>query len=150
VNVGTRPESIALGDFNGDGHPDLALADYVGNSVTILYNNGSGGFAATTTGSAAGDYETVSVGTEPYSVAVGDFNGDGYPDLAVTNFRGNNLQYLLNGGASSPGKFASSRTVAVGSLPISVAVGDFNGDGRLDAVVTTETADAIDILTGQP
>jgi len=148
--VGSSPRSVTVGDFNGDGYPDLAVTNFVSSSVTIFYNNGSGGLAATTTGSAAGDYETVSVGTEPYSVAVGDFNGDGYPDLAVTNFRGNNLQYLLNGGASSPGKFASSRTVAVGSLPISVAVGDFNGDGRLDAVVTTETADAIDILTGQP
>ena len=75
--VGTQPLSVAVGDFNGDGKPDLALANSVDNNVTVLLGNGSGGF--TTPGA------TFAVGLDPWSVAVGDFNGDGKPDLAVAN-----------------------------------------------------------------
>jgi len=75
-----------VGDFSGDGYPDLAVVNadvFSDGSVTILYNNKSGGFPETTTGSAAGDVETVSVGTNPVSIAVGDFNGDGRLDAVM-------------------------------------------------------------------
>ena len=68
---------MAVGDFNGDGIPDLAVADYGQAKLTILLGNGDGTFTLKS---------SPSTGTEPYSVAVGDFNGDGIPDLAVANY----------------------------------------------------------------
>src|SRR5437764_456933 len=77
--------SVAVGDFNGDGHLDLAVANHISNVVSILLGKGDGTFQY------AGGY----VRDRPSSVAVGDFNGDGHLDLAVANsgdyFYGRNI-----------------------------------------------------------
>ena len=65
-----------MGDFNGDGKLDLAVANYNSATVSILLGTGTGSFGAKT------DFGTGSI---PSSVAVGDFNGDGKLDLAVAN-----------------------------------------------------------------
>ena len=70
------PYSVAIGDFNGDGKQDLAVANAGSNTVSIRLGDGLGGFSGST---------NVSVGSGPYSVAIGDFNGDGKQDLAVAN-----------------------------------------------------------------
>src|SRR5437870_1518415 len=74
--VGTNPSSVAVGDFNGDGKLDLAVANNGSANVSILGGNGDGTFGA------AMDFP---VGVGPASVAVADFNGDGKLDLAVAN-----------------------------------------------------------------
>src|SRR5437867_12391463 len=66
--VGTNPQSIAVGDLNGDGRPDLAVANAGSNDVSVLLGNGDGSFQAA---------QSFAVGNGPTSVAVGDFNGDG-------------------------------------------------------------------------
>jgi hypothetical protein len=66
------PESIAIGDFNGDGKQDLAVACFYGTGVSILLGNGNGSFGSV--------FSTTRVGTYPYAVAVGDFNADGKQD----------------------------------------------------------------------
>src|SRR5438034_809369 len=81
---------------------------------------GSAGFAPAT---------NAGVGTSPFSVALGDFNGDGKQDLATANFTSNNVSILLGTGT---GTFGAATNFAVGSVPQSVAVGDFNGDGKQD------------------
>src|SRR5262245_21904132 len=68
-------------------------------------------------------------GVAPHSVAVGDFNGDGKPDLAVANLSSDNVSLLLGDGA---GGFSGPTNFGAGSLPDSVAVGDFNRDGKPD------------------
>src|SRR5512140_1121598 len=75
--AGTNPIAVAIGDFNGDGKADLAVANYdFSINVSILLGNGNSIFAA------AVNYDA---GAYPYSVAIGDFNGDGKADLAVAN-----------------------------------------------------------------
>ena len=74
--VGGDPRSVAVGDFNGDGNSDLAVANYEDGTVTILLGNGSGGFSA-----AAGS--PIGLPNIPGPIVVGDFNGDGIPDLAA-------------------------------------------------------------------
>ena len=74
--AGANPDSVAVGDFNGDGKQDLAVANYISNNVSILLGDGAGHFSAPT------DFDA---GGGPDSVAVGDFNGDGNQDLAVAN-----------------------------------------------------------------
>ncbi len=76
--------------------------------------------------------------TEPLSVAVGDFNGDGRPDLAVANFGSNSVSVLLGNGN---GTFQAAQNFTTGSNPASVAVGDFNGDGRLDLAVANDSSE---------
>ena len=74
--TGPVPVSVAIGDLNGDGKPDLAVANCDSNTVSVLLGNGDGTFGAKT------DFAT---GSGPGSVAIGDLNGDGKPDLAVAN-----------------------------------------------------------------
>jgi hypothetical protein len=84
-------------------------------------------------------------GYDPLSVAVGDFNGDGVPDLVVANRAYNNVSVLLGNG---DGTFRAAASYAVGSGPVSVAVGDFNGDGKLDLAVANEGSGDVSVLLG--
>jgi hypothetical protein len=85
------------------------------------------------------------VGTGPVSVAVGDFNGDGFLDLVVANAGSNNVSILLGDGTSG---FGLATDFPVGTQPSSVVVGDFNGDGFLDLVVANAGSNDISILLG--
>src|SRR5437867_2599275 len=127
--VGSRPQSMAVGDFNGDGVLDLATANQdiyatsTDNDVKVLLGNGDGTFQPA---------QRFTTGGVPRSVAVGDVNGDGRLDLAVANYSSNAVSVLVGNG---DGTFQPAQSFAVGTYPISVAVGDVNGDGRLDLAV---------------
>jgi hypothetical protein len=118
----SAPISVAVGDFNGDGTPDLATADFNIDKVSVLLGDGAGGFAP-----AIGF--GLGAGISPVSIAVGDFNGDGTPDLATANEAGSKVSVLLGDGS---GGFAATASSATGTGADSVAVGDFNGDGKAD------------------
>ncbi len=136
----TDPHALVVGDFNGDKKPDLAVADYATNTVSILSGNGDGTFAAPV---------TFPVGSEPTSIATADFNGDGKLDLAVTNFHSNTVSILLgNGQGSFTTAPCPALTCNVGNGPISIAVGDFNGDHISDLVVVNESDNNVGILLG--
>jgi hypothetical protein len=140
VSAGNAPFSVTVGDFNGDSRADLAVANIGSNDVTILLGNGSGGFAT-----AAGS--PIPVGGGPVWVTVCRFNGDALPDLAVANLTSNDVSILLGNGAGGFAPAAGS-PVPVGAGPISVAVGDFNGDSRADLVVGNSSSDDVSILLG--
>ena len=131
--TGARPISVAIGDVNGDGKLDLAVANFSGNTVSILLGTGTGGFGAKT---------DFAVGVQPSSVAIGDVNGDGKPDLAVANYYLSTVSILLGTGA---GGFLPKTDFAVGGPPLSVAIGDFNGDGKPDLAVA---GNGVSILLG--
>src|SRR5262249_45692908 len=77
--VGDRPADVVSGDFNGDGHPDLAVVNSGASSfdVSVLLNDGHGNLAEALKAGAPVRYP---VGGEPLGITVGDFNGDGVPD----------------------------------------------------------------------
>jgi len=87
--AGDDPSSVAVGDFNGDGKPDLAVANGFSNNVSVLEGNGNGTFQTAV---------NYAVGSEPNSVAIEDFNGDGIPDLVVANTASNNVSVLIGNG----------------------------------------------------
>ncbi|MGQ0620777.1 MAG: FG-GAP-like repeat-containing protein [Panacagrimonas sp.] len=147
VVVGMTPRSVAVGDFNGDGRPDLAVASAVANgssSILVLLNT-------TAPGASGASFATgtdLGPGSGPISVAVGDFNGDGRPDLAVANANANNVSVLLNTtvvGESSV-SFTTAANFGAGTLPSSVTAGDLNGDGRPDLAVTNQTSGNVSVL----
>ncbi len=84
-------------------------------------------------------------GADPVSVAVGDFNGDGKADLAVTDFTGGAVGVLLGNGN---GTFQAVMNNPVGANPQSVVVGDFNGDGKADLAVTNFYGGNLSVLLG--
>jgi uncharacterized protein (UPF0548 family) len=139
--AGSTPFSVAVGDFNGDGKPDLAVANTFGSNVSVLLGNGDGSLQS------AVNYAT---GPRPNSVAVGDFNGDGKQDLAVANrgdprVGGDAVSVLLGNG---DGTFQNAVNYAAGSAPFSVAVGDFNGDGKQDLAVANASSGNVSVLLG--
>jgi hypothetical protein len=85
----TYPDAVAVADFNGDGIPDLAIANYFGFDVTILLGNSNGTFQAP---------KTNPVGVYPVALAAGDLNGDGKQDLAVVNQYSKNVTVLIDDG----------------------------------------------------
>ena len=129
--------SIAAGDFNGDGHLDLALADVASGTLKVLLGNGDGTFQVP---------HSYAVGDESFgSIAVGNFNGDGHLDLALAGEDSGTVKVLLGNG---DGTFQVSQSYAVGSNPSSVAVGDFTGDGHLDLAVANSGSNTVSILLG--
>lgn len=123
--TGVSPIAIAVADFNGDGKSDLAVANVTNAGaappgVSVLLGNGAGAFGAST---------IFPTGHRPFSVAVGDLNGDGRADMAVANQEDNNISVLLGNGA---GNFGLAKNFAAGNLAESVVISDFNGDGKAD------------------
>jgi hypothetical protein len=126
--VGTEPAAVAVGDFNGDGKLDIVTANEGDNTVSVLIGNGDGTFQAA---------KSYAVGSQPVSVAVGDF--DGKLDIVTAN-QGDDTVSLLPG--NGDGTFGAVQKAASLSAPAqSLAVGDFNGDGKLDLAVATRGTD---------
>ena len=122
-NSGVFPDFVAIGDLNGDGHPDVVLAGSGSGQVSVLLGNGDGTFQPPRTYSSG----------YAVSVAIGDLNGDGKPDLVVANGEGNSVTVLLGNG---DGTFQPAVSYGSGGVyAVSVAIGDLNGDGHPDLVV---------------
>jgi elongation factor P hydroxylase/preprotein translocase subunit SecB len=142
--TGSFPESVALADVNGDGKLDLVVANENSNSVSVLLNTTAPGAAAPSFASKV----DFTIGGVPFSVAVGDLNGDGKPDLVVANYGTDSVSVLLNTtapGAAAP-SFAPKVDFATGSLPSSVALADLNGDGKSDIVVANSNSASVSVL----
>jgi hypothetical protein len=125
-STGSGSGSVAVGDFNGDGKLDLVVSD---TGVSVLLGNGNGTFRAPVNYSAG-------PGAYPRSVTVADLNGDSRLDLVVADGTNNKVSVLLGKG---DGTFQTAVSYLINSYPdalsLSVAVGDFNGDGKLDLAV---------------
>lgn len=131
------PRFGVVADFNRDGKPDLATANFNGNNVSLSTGFGDGTFNTTQVFSV--------VGTGPRSLALGDFNQDGDLDLVTANSGSNNVSVLLGNGN---GTFRAQLLLGVGVSPSSVAVGDFNRDGWADVVCANAGSTNVGVLLG--
>ena len=135
---GTAPESVALGDLRGTGKLDLVVANggYGAKSISVFFNDGTGHFGSKT------DYTT---GDGPWSVALGDLNGDGKPDAVTANVYSQSVSVLLNDGT---GHFGTTTDYPIGVAPRGVALGDLNGDGKLDLAIAKGAGNAVSVFLG--
>jgi hypothetical protein len=136
ISVGSLPQHVIAHDFNGDNRPDLAVSNYGSDSVSLMMRQASGGFAPTA---------PLSVGDGPVGIAVGDFNSDGLPDLATANQAGSTVSVLLRtaaGGFTPDG----GSPVPTDQGATTVAVADFDADGRPDLAIANLFKDSVTIL----
>jgi len=130
ITVGVSPYGVALGDLNQDGKIDVAVANEASQSVSVLLGNGNGTFTqATGSPIAAGNY--------PQAIAIGDFNADGIPDLAVVNDGSPGTTIWLGSGNGEFTQAPNSPVAAFGSHEGAVALGDFLGAGVSDLAIAT-------------
>lgn len=187
ISVGADPISLAVGDFNGDGNPDLAACTGPGQ-IAVLLGNGNGTFgppvnypsgpgpfrivvadlnadgrqdlivSITTSlptngsisvllGNGNGTFmPRVEYGTGTFGqLAVGDFNSDGWLDVAVAKGASTVSVVLGNG----DGTLAHPSDYAAGNTPAAIAAGDFDGDGILDLAIANSQSGGVSILLGR-
>ena len=146
IRVPDSPGELALGDLNGDGELDLAIASHDSYGVWLLFGDGLGYFALATNSPIV-----MKDGQHPHThgLELGDLNGDGKLDLITVNNEDSDLSLAFGDGR---GRFvrSSSSSLAVGRSPYPLAVGDLNADGRLDIVSTSTafTSRALTVLMG--
>jgi FG-GAP-like repeat/Protein of unknown function (DUF1573) len=132
--TGGMPVSIIAADFNSDQKIDLAAANQTDGTVSVLLGNGDGTFAP---------QSAITTASRQTGLATSDFNGDGLPDLAAATLDGN-LVLLSNNGQGS----FSVKTTNVASNAGVVAVGDLNGDGKADLVLSNPFSSDLTVLLG--
>ncbi|MCA9221031.1 MAG: VCBS repeat-containing protein, partial [Planctomycetales bacterium] len=133
VGTGDFPAAIVAADFDNDGSIDVVVANRADNDVSIMLNNGNGGFATP---------HTFAVGQRPVALAVGDVNGDGDIDLLVANEMSGDVSLLLGRGN---GTFDAPTRVAQGTKPVALALADFDNDGSLDLALASADLKQVNI-----
>src|SRR5579859_8033614 len=137
--VGTNPNHVAASDVNGDGVLDLVVAN--STNVGVLIGNGDGTFQPE---------QTFATGAYTQQVRVVDVNGDNKPDILAVNtgsfssYQGSVGVLMGNGN----GTFAAEQTYLVGHRPTTIKVADFDGDGKVDIVVSNNESSSVSILLG--
>lgn len=136
--VGAGPLFVAIADVNGDGKPDLLVANFNDSTISILLGKGDGTFRAQT---------TVPVATGPTYVTAADMNGDGKPDMVVSSSQENVFGVLLGDGH---GSFQAETTTKLGPFFAqntlqTLLVADFNNDGKLDVITTTSQLSTVTV-----
>ncbi len=139
--TGNNPQSVAVGDLDGDGKADLAVANGGSSTVSVFRNTSSG--AGSISYAAKVDFTT---GVQPTSVSIGDLDGDGKADLATANFGGNTSVFRNTSSGIGSISYAAKVDFTAGVQPTSVSVGDLDGDGKADLAVTDQLGSSLSIL----
>ena len=125
------PNQIAISDFDGDGKPDLAIANNGDNTLYIYRGTSQNGNLSFSS-------PVILGASTPYGIAVSDMDGDGKPDLIFLDAQHNQVDVFRNTSTSGAISFATAISFSTGSGPYRVAIGDLDGDGKLDLAVTAE------------
>jgi len=135
-SVGNSPGGMAVADFNGDGHLDVAVVNQSDNTVSILLGDGSGGFSKPT------NFDTAA---GPVAIATGDFNRDGKLDLAIADGAAGLVSILLGNG---DGTFGPAISLLAGNSPAAILSQDLDKNGTEDLVVANSADNTISVYLG--
>ena len=142
--VGHTPSAVAAADFDGDGDADLAVASHGDfddpdlDDVSILINDGAGSFSTAA---------TLAVGVNPRAIATGDVDGDADVDLVISNYgTGQETSTIAVLAGNGDGTFAAAVNWPTGWAPQDVVLGDFDGDGDLDAATANYGSSDVSLL----
>ena len=133
---GAGTASVAVGDLNGDGIPDIVTANRIDDTVSVFLGNGDGTFQPP---------KTFAIGPRVWRVTLADVNNDGRLDILTANKGDNTISVLLGNG---DGTFQPQIVIPAGTRPSDVAVADVNGDGIPDLIFSNYAADTICVLLG--
>ncbi|MDA0986762.1 MAG: VCBS repeat-containing protein [Bacteroidetes bacterium] len=144
--TGSTPMSVSIGDLDGDGKMDLAVANDASNTVSVFRNTSTSGSISS---SSFASKVVFATGTNPFSVSIGDIDGDGKMDLAVANMSSSTVSVFRNtstSGSISSSSFASKVDFATGNTPTSVSIGDIDGDGKMDLAVANHGSSTVSVI----
>jgi hypothetical protein len=137
--TGTQPEGIAVGDLNGDGKPEVLVPAGGGNTLGVFTN-------ASSIGSLSFQRSDLPVGNRPDAVSLGDLENSGLLDVVVLNGSDNTFTVFHNASTGGSLSLTPLPPVTTSLSPISLALADVDGDGRLDVVVTNEVSGSISVF----
>ena len=130
---GSGMRGAAVRDLNGDGRPDIVTANYGASTLSVFQNNSTPGNITFSS------QVVLPAGSGAVNVAIGDLDGDGMPDLVVPNYGAGTLSVFRNlltaGGAITTNSFAARVDLPGLNQPYPIALGDMDGDGKLDLVL---------------
>jgi hypothetical protein len=141
TGAGSQPYGVAVGDVNGDGYPDVCTANFGTSTISVFLNQTTGILSSAVT------YSTGST-SYPTGIALGNLNGDSYPDVVTSNSGNDTVSLLLN---QQDGTFTPSvmPSVGAGSTPYRVAIGDITKDGRADILTANSGNGTVSLLVNQ-
>jgi len=139
TTVGKGPVALATGDFNADGRTDLAIVNQTDNTLTVLLNNGDATFSAAAN-------SPLATGATPTGLTITDFDGNGIPDVAVTNGGADSVSVFLGLGL---GIFAPQFELPAGTNPTAIIAGSLSGESGTDVAITDNppgTAGQVEVI----
>ena len=140
ISVGNQPTLIACGDLDLDGKIDLVIANYVGNTLSVIRNNSNG--EALVPGTFLAPIALPSSGN-PYGIVIGDLNNDNKPEIVSVNVSSNGIriyQNQANVGSLSTTSFANPFFLSTGTGPVYVGISDIDSDNKPDLVTSNYTS----------
>ncbi|MBE7171035.1 MAG: VCBS repeat-containing protein [Williamsia sp.] len=143
---GEYPRAVAVSDLDGDGKQDIVVANERSNTVSVIRNRSGSGLLTNISFAPKVDF---AAGNSPVDLALRDADGDGKPEIVVANFASSNLSVLQNtsiAGNITTASFAPAVNFATGINPYAMAIGDADGDGKLDLLTANTASNSVSVL----